>query len=227
MKLECCVCHEKLGDGVGQVTSTKCGHLFHKECINSWLAVAVNGTCPHCRAGVQADHLRNIYFSSVSNRDSGIFNSSVVANLRDVQEDLCIMQTNLEHQIEHLKSDKEALVEQIDGLKTENRALTRANVCSNDTIDILKAQTENQGNEIKKLKEQINALTEENKELKVRSANTRPKFASADSNTPKRPVTRQHKTLREPTDNKAPKALTTRRVIPAKSTKTITISDSK
>ena len=41
---ECCtICLEKPDKAI----QLKCGHVFHKECINQWLPK--NKTCPNCR----------------------------------------------------------------------------------------------------------------------------------------------------------------------------------
>lgn len=155
MKLECCICAEKLGDGVLQVMSTKCGHLFHKDCISTWLTKSVNGTCPQCRADARNNDLRNIYLSNISNRSSDIFNSSIVSNLRDVQEDLCIMQTNLEREIEQLKADKAKLKERADLLNAQHSGSISKNVDLKTKIEALEIENDT-------LKQRIDVLTEEN-----------------------------------------------------------------
>ncbi|XP_055304695.1 E3 ubiquitin-protein ligase TRAIP-like [Sitodiplosis mosellana] len=210
MKLECCICNDKLGDGGRPVSSTNCGHLFHKECISAWLTKSVNGSCPQCRAYVREEHLRNIYFSNMLDRNSDIFNSSIVANLRDVQEDLCIMQTNLEHQIQHLKVDNEVLKDRADELAAENFTLTlsetklqsdivllktknRLLVKKNDVLETAKASKKAQ---IDELLHQIKDLKNENQELKAKNSRlprTRSKFGSTDNNTPKKLNLRQRK----------------------------------
>ena len=35
-----------------EVSRTKCGHLFHKNCIIKWLEVAAIKSCPNCRTEV-------------------------------------------------------------------------------------------------------------------------------------------------------------------------------
>lgn len=154
MKLECCICAEKLGDGGPQVMSTKCGHLFHKDCISTWLTKTVKGTCPQCRADARNDDLRNIYLSNISNRTSDIFNSSIVANLRDVQEDLCIMQTNLEREIEQLKTDKAELKKRVHFLDAQHSAWISKNVDLKTKIEALEIENDT-------LKQRVDDLTEE------------------------------------------------------------------
>eukprot|EP00931_Biecheleriopsis_adriatica_P005574 TRINITY_DN107073_c0_g1_i1.p1 TRINITY_DN107073_c0_g1~~TRINITY_DN107073_c0_g1_i1.p1 ORF type:complete len:107 (+),score=12.43 TRINITY_DN107073_c0_g1_i1:73-393(+) len=50
---ECSICYEELGSCV----ETQCGHQFHKECLESWLAIqssAGNTSCPMCRSKLQS-----------------------------------------------------------------------------------------------------------------------------------------------------------------------------
>jgi hypothetical protein len=42
---ECSICYENNKDNL--ITSSICNHIFHKNCINEWLAN--NNTCPYCR----------------------------------------------------------------------------------------------------------------------------------------------------------------------------------
>lgn len=128
MKIECCICCEKVDNHHCDVIATVCGHIFHNQCMNQWLRATATPTCPQCRRLVVRADLRHIYLNTVSSRNSDIFNSSIVMNLRDVQEDLCIMQTNLERENEQLKGDKERLVTENAKLLAENRKLASENV---------------------------------------------------------------------------------------------------
>ena len=48
---DCSICLEKLKKGV---VKTKCGHKFHKNCINSWKQIGRgnNHKCPNCRGNL-------------------------------------------------------------------------------------------------------------------------------------------------------------------------------
>ena len=43
---ECCICLDKFEDGE-KISTLKCNHCFHEECIDNWLQK--NLTCPLCR----------------------------------------------------------------------------------------------------------------------------------------------------------------------------------
>lgn len=176
MKLECCICSEKLGDGGLPVTSTKCGHLFHKECISTWLTKTVKGTCPQCRAEARNVDLRNIYLSNISNRSSDIFNSSIVANLRDVQEDLCIMQSNLEHEIEQLKTDKAELKKRADFLDAQHLGWIRKNVDLKTKIETLEIENDTLKRRVDELDEEKDGLVHKNIVLKTEIAEKKDKI---------------------------------------------------
>ena len=45
-KEECPICSEEIKDEA-QIKATKCGHLFHKDCLNQW--TSQNNSCPSCR----------------------------------------------------------------------------------------------------------------------------------------------------------------------------------
>lgn len=197
MKLECCICAEKIGEGGRQVSSTKCGHLFHKECIGAWLTQTVIGTCPQCRTNVANKDLRNIYFNNLSSRNSDIFNSSIVVNLRDVQEDLCIMQTNLEHEIQHLKTENEVMKERNDDLaleiiklKAENIKLKAENAKKDDKTDDLLLQIKKLEN-LREEKMKIAEPKDENENLPSKST----RFGTTIRNASEKPISR----LRKPT----------------------------
>lgn len=106
MKIECSVCFEKLFDNVRPILVTKCGHLFHEDCMDNWMKQTPNQTCPQCRHPVNND-LRKVFYNTTRNSD--VFNSTVFINLRSLQEDLCITQDNLTRQIEQLKTENQAL----------------------------------------------------------------------------------------------------------------------
>lgn len=55
---QCSICMNDLIDG-RQVVATRCGHLFHSECIVEWFRH--NQICPLCRNRASIRRLRNVY----------------------------------------------------------------------------------------------------------------------------------------------------------------------
>lgn len=60
MEMSCAICHEAL-DLIKHSGATKCGHVFHLSCIFKWLAL--NTTCPTCRAYCVVTAVTKIFFS--------------------------------------------------------------------------------------------------------------------------------------------------------------------
>ncbi|XP_056845616.1 E3 ubiquitin-protein ligase At1g63170 isoform X1 [Raphanus sativus] len=46
----CCICLEKFGERKRAIRKLECSHMFHLDCIESWLKV--KGTCPLCQSSV-------------------------------------------------------------------------------------------------------------------------------------------------------------------------------
>ncbi|KAF0929720.1 hypothetical protein E2562_024413 [Oryza meyeriana var. granulata] len=47
----CCVCISRFRDGE-EVRRLPCGHAFHRDCVDRWLALYCRRTCPLCRLHV-------------------------------------------------------------------------------------------------------------------------------------------------------------------------------
>ena len=57
----CPTCFEPLTSGsTNHNVTTPCGHLFHINCIQGWIARG-NQTCPQCRSDISNDKLLRIY----------------------------------------------------------------------------------------------------------------------------------------------------------------------
>ncbi|EFO18127.1 hypothetical protein LOAG_10369 [Loa loa] len=61
--LNCPICLEA-DDGIVAFAALKCGHVFHRDCISSWLTIGKDTKiCPVCRKS--ADNFLNLYFFSI------------------------------------------------------------------------------------------------------------------------------------------------------------------
>uniref|UniRef100_A0AAF5PS72 RING-type domain-containing protein n=1 Tax=Wuchereria bancrofti TaxID=6293 RepID=A0AAF5PS72_WUCBA len=66
--LNCPICLEA-DDGLFGFAALKCGHVFHRHCISSWLAIDKNTKiCPVCRKF--ADSFLKLYFFSTFTQTS-------------------------------------------------------------------------------------------------------------------------------------------------------------
>ena len=61
----CPTCLEPLSSGsINYTVSTPCGHLFHMNCVQSWISRG-NQTCPQCRSNISKEKLLRIYLQPV------------------------------------------------------------------------------------------------------------------------------------------------------------------
>lgn len=121
MKVECCICLDEFSaDGESKIVTPKCGHLYHENCINSWLTN--NASCPQCRHAVNRNKLQIVHLTATaisSSRRSSIFNSSLCQDYRELNESLLAQQENHRKKIEHLEDRVQKLIKENDKLKTE------------------------------------------------------------------------------------------------------------
>jgi hypothetical protein len=70
MKPVCVICIDELESNT-HVCATKCGHVFHFECLNEWLLT--NQSCPQCRGfNARGPFSTRLYFTeeTADHRDS-------------------------------------------------------------------------------------------------------------------------------------------------------------
>ena len=67
--MECPTCWDPI-DAESQVVSTLCGHVFHSDCIETWIDKGMQN-CPQCRNKISRKTIRPIFlpFSDRSLRD--------------------------------------------------------------------------------------------------------------------------------------------------------------
>lgn len=70
---DCSICMESKENA--EVVATKCGHLFHRECVIPWLQQS--GTCPSCRVQNQVGSLLKIFISTKSTTSGSASNSCI------------------------------------------------------------------------------------------------------------------------------------------------------
>ena len=61
MNIACSTCLERFTPNCG-ISSTMCGHIFHTDCINTWIKKG-HKSCPQCRQHCTPRKIHKIYFS--------------------------------------------------------------------------------------------------------------------------------------------------------------------
>ena len=57
--MDCPTCWDPI-DAESQVVSTMCGHVFHSDCIETWIDKGMNN-CPQCRNEISRKTIRPIF----------------------------------------------------------------------------------------------------------------------------------------------------------------------
>ena len=60
MKSNCVICSDDF-NSVKEIMATKCGHIFHSQCLFEWLDRSK--TCPNCRNPTHVEDLIEIYLN--------------------------------------------------------------------------------------------------------------------------------------------------------------------
>lgn len=141
MKIECSICFEQLTPPSNlPISSTKCGHLFHYNCINDWVVHNV-GNCPQCRAHCAVTDLRNIFFNNHSDRrHSELFNSTIVKDMNEFQHQLLSEQDALIESKNKLDAEIQRLREQLAEKDHQNAVLVSQLNVKDEHIAALQAE---------------------------------------------------------------------------------------
>ena len=132
MNVACSICLESLTLN-SDIYTTPCGHVFHHDCIQKWLASG-NQHCSQCRQDCKINEIVKLYFSE---NDSGLENNDLCTqlqseNLKLQQEvnalkdrDLAANQKCIQLEFENLRLQQEVdrLKRKCLDLKEENKTL--------------------------------------------------------------------------------------------------------
>ena len=67
MPVICAVCLDELDFSKDHISATKCGHVFHKICLENWIQTTT--TCPECRKLVGRDQYTKRIYANFSNEE--------------------------------------------------------------------------------------------------------------------------------------------------------------
>lgn len=105
--LGCSICQE-LFNASAVCVVTKCGHVFHRQCVTQW--INTSKTCPSCRAACSMSALIRVYFTTTLSDTSARDIESVTDRLVAAQEKLA-----------KLKQDNQELTQKLEVYAKRNR----------------------------------------------------------------------------------------------------------
>ncbi|XP_049871661.1 E3 ubiquitin-protein ligase TRAIP-like [Pectinophora gossypiella] len=161
MLVLCTICSEVLNQA-DVIHVTKCGHLFHENCLSTW--TARSNTCPQCRDKVTPKSVFRVYPASSNQPISG---DESIANLQS-KLDSTILQVR--QQTIQLKSKEQQITELTNKVKENEESHKKVQnqlLNSYAVVDALKGKLEYfkaENKEVQKLKEE-NEMFKKNLQL--------------------------------------------------------------
>ena len=86
MSLQCSVCLDNLNFSEDHISVTKCGHIFHKRCLNRW--TRQNTNCPECRKRVHWRNTVKRLFANIDEPEQALNDTNCLNELRNLNSDL-------------------------------------------------------------------------------------------------------------------------------------------
>ena len=151
MTVLCSICQEDINFCDEEISVLKCGHLFHRGCLQQWLSTS--STCPECRISVAVNnYVQKLYPSK--NEDADLVyrgSSDDTKSILKVYED-------------STKNVQQLFTQRIVSLEKESLALTKELKKSSD--------------DLQKCSDEKNVVEEENLRLKTELGKLKKKLSS-------------------------------------------------
>lgn len=132
MNIVCVICREYFIPS-DDISFTRCGHVFHSNCLSQWLTRS--SSCPQCRETTRQDKVRKLYITFSSNETD-----SDNLPVQDRIENLNFKNLLNEKHIKYYISKNEILEKQNAGLRQEVLKVESEINQKNSTIYALKEQ---------------------------------------------------------------------------------------
>ena len=165
MSVACSICQEIINFCDEEISVLKCGHLFHKSCLQQWLDTRM--TCPECRHSVTTDNFVEKIYPSTNEDAYVVYRGSsdeTKAILNTLNENNTIIQKIFIRRNTFLEEQNKERDENLDKLRKENEKLKAEN-------KVLDEKNKNQFEELKSLNEKhkvsFKELQKEKYELKI------------------------------------------------------------
>ena len=157
MPVICAVCLDEFDFSKDHISATKCGHLFHKTCLENWIQTTT--TCPECRKLIGRDqYTKRIYanFSSEEILYNGESNrtKSIIKSYKD-----------------NVNTSSNLFLDRIIELENENSNNIAVLNSINETLDKCKKEKNNLKVENEKFQKMVINRESELKESKIVESN--------------------------------------------------------
>lgn len=163
MNIICTICHDTLTCS-DDVLAIYCGHMFHSNCLTTWLRRS--RTCPQCREKVTTQKIHKLYFTNGIEQ-----NNSNITNL-PLQEQV----NNMKFQILLKQKDIRSFISKNNTLDKQNAGLRREIRKMESDINQQKSLVYSLKKEIAHLKQTWNSTSKEHEVLKRKYSATEKKL---------------------------------------------------
>ena len=178
MSVCCSICTETLNLCDEEISVLKCGHLFHKTCIQQWLDTRM--TCPECRCKVAKKSIVQKIYPSVNEDANFVYKGSsdeTKTILQIFNENNTMFQNLFIKRIVFLEEKNKdcstlnsKLEESLKTIDVTMRALQKESDAKDGRIEELLIENENFRADMKTLKQSLNTISKESKILKEQNA---------------------------------------------------------
>ena len=155
MEYKCSICLDSLFSVNTDVSVTKCGHLFHKSCLENWNQT--NSECPNCKTittntvtKIHPDVFDELVYTSPSNKTE-TFLESILNFEKERKVVLLKIIKNLDKENTNLKATNKTYKENIGSSKTFLEIFQKNQKDWQEKIQKLQLENKNLLNEIGKL----------------------------------------------------------------------------
>ena len=156
----CSICCEHLNVVTDVVSVVECGHLFHGDCLQKWMATCKNkATCPNCRIKIDRRRVINTLYPDLPKEEASEQMAASVAQKKLVEE---------RDKREKAEGDLRGKVVELEDALNECRSFE--NNLSQVRIDLIHSEEENKAlkSEVRTFKREVvevKALRKQNKKL--------------------------------------------------------------
>ncbi|CAJ0596290.1 unnamed protein product [Cylicocyclus nassatus] len=111
VRCKCVICAEVIART--NMTALLCGHVFHAECIQSWIDHTDTPTCPNCGVSINKEQIvRRLFFSDTDDLND-LDDTTLIDELLEKVDNLEAENSNLNRQLDEAKNLHQKLTEEL------------------------------------------------------------------------------------------------------------------